>query len=70
LYRLKKISEYDIKIFDDIFKHQLKILDTHSLVDSGTGEICNKAVRDYNNNIAFSYLDTIYVEEIDETREN
>jgi hypothetical protein len=66
----KKISEYDIGIFDNIFKHQLKILDTHSLVDSGTGEICNKAVRDYNNNIAFSYLDTIYVEEIDETREN
>ena len=66
----KKISEYDIGIFDDIFKHQLKILSTRSLVDSSIGEICNKAVRDYNNNIAFSYLDTIYVEEIDETREN
>ena len=66
----KKISEYDLKIFEEIFKHELKIIETYSLVDSGPCKICNKAVRNYNNNIALSYLDTIYVEEIDETREN
>ena len=68
----QKLSEFDDLVIKDIFENSLKVIDEVVILktESDKREICNKSVRTYNSNIAFSYLDDIFKEDKNETRDN
>ena len=68
----QKLSEFDDLVIKDIFENSLKFIDDVIILktESDKREICNKSVRTYNSNIAFSYLDDIFKEDKNETRDN